>query len=130
LPTKQRQTLAHVILAHIAVAAAAAASACIYDVTAAAGPADVDSMDESDEEVAAAAGGSGRQAAGQNLGLYNEIGQHNPKKAKADAKRAKRAAAKQTAAAPSDMDDDGGDEFDFDDANAADGLVGSGSEVR
>lgn len=48
----------------------------------------------------------------------------------ADAKRAKRAAAKQAAVAPADMDDDaGGDDFDFDDANAADGLVGSGSEV-
>lgn len=51
--------------------------------TAAAGPADGDSMDESDEEAAAAAGSSGRVAAGQNAGLYNEIGQHNPKKAKA-----------------------------------------------
>lgn len=44
-----------------------------------------DGMDESDEEptAAAAAGSSGRQAAGQNAGLYNELGQHNPKKAKA-----------------------------------------------
>ena len=46
----------------------------------------VDEMDESDQEAEAAglgAGSSGRQAAGQNVGLYNEIGQHNPKKAKA-----------------------------------------------
>jgi len=47
-----------------------------------------DDMDASDHEQddAAAGGGAGssaRQAAGQNAGLYNEIGQHNPKKAKA-----------------------------------------------
>jgi hypothetical protein len=42
-------------------------------------------MDESDEDPAAVAGSSGRQAAGQTAGLYNEIGQHNPKKAKAGA---------------------------------------------
>jgi hypothetical protein len=50
---------------------------------AAAAAAGGDAMDESDEDEPAVAGSSGRQAAGQTAELYNEIGQHNPKKAKA-----------------------------------------------
>lgn len=55
---------------------AAAAAAAAND--------DVDDMDDSDKEADTPAAGSMlKAAAGQNAGLYNEIGQHNPKKAKA-----------------------------------------------
>jgi hypothetical protein len=69
---------------------------------------------------------SGRPAAGkagQNAELYNALGQHNPKKAKADLNKAKRAKA-DTAAAAAAADGDDSD-FDFDEANDADGLKGS-----
>jgi hypothetical protein len=81
-------------------------------------------MDDGDD----APSTSGRPAAaagkaGQNAELYNALGQHNPKKAKADLKKAKRAKADTAAAA---ADDDGDDsDFDFDEANDADGLKGS-----
>lgn len=41
--------------------------------------------DDANEYGAAAGPGSRQQQAGQNVGLYGEIGQHNPKKAKAGA---------------------------------------------
>jgi hypothetical protein len=82
-------------------------------------------MDDGDDapstsgRTAAAAAAS---KAGQNAELYNALGQHNPKKAKADLKKAKRAKADSAAAAAADGDDS---DFDFDEANDADGLKGS-----
>lgn len=84
-------------------------------------------MDDDDEY--GAPGTSHRQsskAQGQNAGLYNELGQLNPKKAKADQKRLKKARAAAAAAGEGDESD-----FDFDEANDAEGLQeASSSEVR
>ncbi|KAF6261306.1 hypothetical protein COO60DRAFT_1699870 [Scenedesmus sp. NREL 46B-D3] len=105
--------------------------------------AEEDAMDDDDApstsgRAAAAAAGK----AGQNSELYNALGQHNPKKAKADLKKAKRAKVDASAAAAAGPGDGDDSDFDFDEANDADGLrasesgeegmsgsdVGSGSE--
>jgi hypothetical protein len=79
---------------------------------------DDDTAPSTSGRTAAAAAGK----AGQNAELYNALGQHNPKKAKADSKKAKRAKADTAAAAAADGDES---DFDFDEANDADGLKGS-----
>lgn len=74
---------------HCAVSWCCCVNSAAATAAAAAAGADDDAMNDSDAEpeygaAAAAAGpGSSKQALGQNAGLYNEIGQLNPKKAKA-----------------------------------------------
>ncbi|WIA32487.1 hypothetical protein OEZ86_003306 [Tetradesmus obliquus] len=89
-----------------------------------------DAMDDEDGapstsgKAAAAAAGK----AGQNVELYNAVGQHNPKKAKAEQKKAKRVKADFASfAAAADGDES---DFDFDEANEADGIkeAASGEE--
>uniref|UniRef100_A0A383VGF9 CP-type G domain-containing protein n=1 Tax=Tetradesmus obliquus TaxID=3088 RepID=A0A383VGF9_TETOB len=91
-----------------------------------------DAMDDEDGapstsgKAAAAAAAAGK--AGQNVELYNAVGQHNPKKAKAEQKKAKRLKADFASfAAAADGDES---DFDFDEANEADGIkeAASGEE--
>ncbi|WIA12353.1 hypothetical protein OEZ85_012403 [Tetradesmus obliquus] len=94
-----------------------------------------DAMDDEDgapstsgKAAAAAAAAAAAGKAGQNVELYNAVGQHNPKKAKAEQKKAKRVKADFASfAAAADGDES---DFDFDEANEADGIkeVASGEE--
>lgn len=82
-------------------------------------------MDDDDEYGAPSTSGKqNSKALGQNAGLYNELGQLNPKKAKAEQKRLKKARA---AAAVADDGDES--DFDFDEANEADGIQSASEEV-
>lgn len=80
-----------------------------------------------DDDYGAPTRQNNKAAIGQNAGLYNELGQLNPKRAKAEQKRLKKeraAAAAGGGAAEGDESD-----FDFDEANEADGLQEGSSEV-
>jgi len=63
-------------------------------------------------------------------GLYNELGQHNPKKAKAERQRVKKAKADFASFAAAAGDGDFSSDFDFDEANVEQGLATADSEVR
>lgn len=95
-----------------------------------------DAMDEGDGALSGGADGAAavaaaaratRAALGQNAELYGELGQHNPRRARAEARRARRTRADFASAAAAgladDDDDDGGSDFDFDAANEAAGIT-------